>query len=237
MLLLREVGTPDGLPFVPNNEFMGVEENLADPDEAEMRASFLRFAKRITAREVFKIDTNYASSQTELANIHVSECYSCGKLTLWLYDSILYPPERHPIEANPDLNADIRADFDEARIIVNLSPRGAAALLRLCIQKLCMQLGKPGKNLDEDIASLVRDGLSPTVQKALDIVRVIGNEAVHPGQVDLRDDRDTALTLFDLVNRIAHDTITHPREISEMYEKLPPAKREAIEKRDGAKKP
>jgi Domain of unknown function (DUF4145) len=49
------------------------------------------------------------------------------------------------------------------------------------------------------VASLVRKGLSPVVQQALDAVRVIGNEAVHPETLDLKDDRDTATTLFGLV--------------------------------------
>jgi hypothetical protein len=74
---------------------MRVEKNPTDPDEAGMRANFLKFVQRLMTREVFKIDSNYASSQNELANIHASECYSCEKLTLWLYDSILYPPERY----------------------------------------------------------------------------------------------------------------------------------------------
>ena len=54
-------------------------------------------------------------------------------------------------------------------------------------------LGEKGEKLDDDIANLVKRGLNPTVQKSLDIVRVIGNEAVHPGVLDLKDDRDTAI--------------------------------------------
>ena len=90
----------------------------------------------------------------------------------------------------------------ESRTILDLSPRGAAALLRLCIQKLCKQLGQPGKNINDDIAALVKAGLDPKIQKALDIVRVIGNECVHPGTMDLRDDREIAAKLFVLVNRM-----------------------------------
>jgi hypothetical protein len=64
-------------------------------------------------------------------------------------------------------------------------------------------------------------------------VRVIGNESVHPGTIDLKDDREIALRLFDLVNAITEQMISHPKRVQEMYSKLPAAKREAIEKRDG----
>ena len=69
-------------------------------------------------------------------------------------------------------------------------------------------------------------------QKSLDIVRVIGNEAVHPGVVDLNDDRDTANKLFDLVNSIADQMISHPQSVQELYGKLPETKRKAIEERN-----
>ncbi len=70
------------------------------------------------------------------------------------------------------------------------------------------------------------------VQQALDVVRVVGNEAVHPGTLDLRDDRDIAMQLFGLVNAIVDQTITHPKTVRELYAKLPDAKRQAIEQRD-----
>jgi len=131
---------------------------------------------------------------------------------------------------------DIRADFNEAREIFFLSPRGAAALLRLAVQKLCIVLGESGKNINDDIASLVKKGLSVQIQQALDIVRVIGNDAVHPGQIDLNDDPATAESLFELVNLIIEEKISEPKRLKEMYDKLPATKRDAIAKRDATPK-
>ena len=127
-------------------------------------------------------------------------------MSAWYEGHLIYPDQGTGPPSNPDLPEDVRADYLEAQSIANKSPRGAAALLRLAIQKLCKQLGEPGENINADIASLVKKGLHVRVQQALDVVRVIGNNAVHPGQIDLKDDRETAAALFDLVNLVPdHD--------------------------------
>ena len=109
---------------------------------------------------------------------------------------------------NLDLSDDLKKDFEEARQIANLSPKGAAALLRLVIQKLCIQLGEPGKDINKDIGSLVKKRLPAAVQKALDIVRVVGNESVRPGRIGLNDNPAITSKLFELVNIIAAKMIT-----------------------------
>ncbi|NOD30024.1 DUF4145 domain-containing protein [Ruegeria atlantica] len=126
----------------------------------------------------------------------------------------------------------VREDYYEAALILDASPRGAAALLRLGLQKLCVHLGEPGKHIDTDIASLVSKGLDVRVQQALDAVRVIGNEAVHPGSIDLRANRETAEMLFQLMNLIVEKMISEPKHVQSVYDKLPQTKREAIERRD-----
>lgn len=173
-------------------------------------------------------------SQIDVFNLHASECFACQKISVWIHNNLLWPSARSGPPPNSDLPPDVLRDYEEARVILNLSPRGAAALLRLAIQKLCVVLGEKGKNIDDDIASLVRKGLPPTIQKALDAVRVIGNEAVHPGTLDLKDDTDTTNSMFQLVNIIAEQMISNPRHINEMYSRIPASKLQAIDKRDGA---
>jgi len=165
-------------------------------------------------------------------DLQVAFCTHCGNYTLWHFQKMIYPEDTGARPPNLDLRDDIKQDYLEAKSIANKSPRGAAAILRLCIQKLCEQLGEKGKNLNDDIASLVRKGLPVKIQEALDVVRVIGNNAVHPGQIDIKDDRDTAMKLFELVNLIAYDRITHPKEVDKLYESLPESQLEAIQKRD-----
>lgn len=159
-------------------------------------------------------------------------CTHCSGRTVWYNKKMVFPDSSNAPPPNSDLPEEIRGDFEEARSILSRSPRGAAALFRLCIQKLCKFLGESGKDLNADIASLVVKGLNQRIQKSLDIVRVIGNEAIHPGTIDLRDEPETAIQLANLINIITDAMITQPKIIDILYGKLPEAKRKQIEERD-----
>jgi len=167
-----------------------------------------------------------------VSDTHFCSCSHCGKYSIWHEEIMIYPESAGINPPNEDLNQDIVKDYEEAASILQQSPRGAAALLRLALQKLCIQLGEKGKDLNTDIGNLVKKGLSPTIQQALDALRVIGNESVHPGLIDLRDDPTTAQALFGLLNKIAETMITEPRQIKEIYDKIPGEKKKAIENRD-----
>lgn len=163
-------------------------------------------------------------------------CHHCKGYSIWHRGRMIYPTTGSAPFPNADLSDEIKADYEEARSILALSPRGAAALLRLAIEKLCSHLNAKGKTLNEQIAYLVEQGLDPLVQESLDTVRVIGNEAVHPGQIDMKDDEETAARLFELVNLIAERMITYPNRVKEMYQRIPEAKRKGIEDRDKGQK-
>ena len=172
-------------------------------------------------------------TNNSLKNFRASTCTHCHKQTFWEENIMFYPDAATAPMPNPDLPNDIKTDYEEARSISNKSPKGAAALLRLVIQKICIHLEEDGKNLNKDIGNLVKKGLSPKIQKALDLVRVVGNDSVHPGQIDLKDDPTTVGKLFNLVNIIADTMITQPKEIDSLYDSLlSDGKKEAIEKRD-----
>ena len=178
---------------------------------------------------------NAGLQKVTITDLRASLCAACNKYALWLDGKMIHPkvstaPE--PIGGLPD---EVRADFMEARKVFDDSPRAAAALLRLSVQKLCIHLGYPGANLNDDIASLVADGLPVHIQKALDTVRVVGNNAVHPGELDLRDDPDTAKLLFDCVNWITDAMIQRPERIANAYARLPGGAKAAVDKRDGGK--
>ncbi|HME26603.1 MAG TPA: DUF4145 domain-containing protein [Acetobacteraceae bacterium] len=220
-------------PFIPDAEWLDrlkTESELSD----EQRDSILNWTTRMREGEIFTEVREWDSLKLALNNLWLSRCFSCEGLSVWVHDRILYPDYDSDIVPNDDLPDEVKADFREAVEILHSSPRGSAALLRLCIQKLCMHLGKPGENLNQDIADLVKDGLDKRIQRSLDIVRVIGNIAVHPGQI-MTDDRDTASRLFRLVNMIADAMITQPKHVDDFYDSLPESSKLQIEKRDTPK--
>jgi hypothetical protein len=173
-----------------------------------------------------------AGDNYSLAGFASSKCGHCNTFSVWKDGTMVFPTTGTVDHANSDLPADIQSLYNEARDIVNRSPRGAAALLRLAVQKLCGHLGEKGKNINDDIESLVKNGLPIPVQQALDIVRVTGNHAVHPGTINFDDQAENAYALFGLVNFISNHFITNPKNVAAFYSKLPEKDRQNIEKRD-----
>ncbi len=219
------------MPFLPHAsavQNVDLLDNLDESDKQTIKDLF----QRIRSKELFThLETSKQLSQ-QLNNLFLSQCYNCHRWTIWVHDRVVYPQNTLGAMPNPDLPDEVRGVVEEARHILEPSPKGAAALLRLSIQMLCKELGLAGKDLNNDIGTLVKQGLNPIVQKSLDVVRVIGNEAVHPGVITLDDDKDTAIQLFDLVNIICEQMITQPQQVQALYEKLPKNKRKAIENRD-----
>lgn len=171
--------------------------------------------------------------QGSMKDTEVAKCTACQNFSHWVNNVMVYPIFETQIEdPNEDLPEEVKADYIEAASIVASSPRGAAALLRLAIQKLCDELVSESGDLSFKIGMLVESGLNKKIQQALDIVRVVGNNAVHPGQIDLNDKPEVAKQLFLLVNMIAQQMITEPAEVDAMFESLPEAAKEAVKNRD-----
>ena len=172
-------------------------------------------------------------SYTYSNELKIARCHSCGKKIIWIDNEYVYP-NIVAEEVNPDLPESVKQLYNEAGLIYNQSPRAACALLRLAIEKLCYELGETADKINDNIAALVKKGLSPKVQKALDLVRVVGNNAVHPGKIAFDvDDITTAKSLMRLINMIGQIMITDPKDIDNMYSQLPESTQKSIERRDG----
>ena len=166
-------------------------------------------------------------------------CSHCKQISLWkpsedsALGEMLYPDFGATPLPSEDMPEDVKKDYEEAARIFIKSPRGAAALLRLGLQKLCIHLGEEGKNINADIRSLVKkEVLSGQVIKVADTLRIIGNNAVHPGQIVDEDFDKVAGKMFNLINAIVEETITKPKMWNNLYEQMPENARNAAEAQD-----
>ena len=164
--------------------------------------------------------------------VGIATCYNCQRKSIFINKQYVYP-DIVAEEANPDMPESVKQLYNEAGLIYNKSPRAACALLRLAIDRLCNELGETDRDINKNIGALVKKGLPQTIQQALDVVRVVGNKAVHPGQIAFDvDDKATATMLMRLLNIIVERMITEPNEIDSLYQGLPESVKESIEKRD-----
>jgi len=180
---------------------------------------------------------NYMST-----NLTQARCSHCNHDSIWIShdkasSQMIWPANLTAPLPHAQMPEAVRPEYDEARAVSAVSPRSAAALLRLVIQKLLIGLGLPGKNINDDIGRLVQRGLPEKIQQALDSVRVIGNNAVHPGVLSDDDLSNVANSLFFLVNFIVEQQIAQPRKVADLFDGLPANAHEQIAKRDGKNKP
>lgn len=186
-------------------------------------------------------------------SIHLAICQACFNYSLWqrygfsqngksrLITEILYP-KYSAIPPAEDMPESIEAIYKEASNVLGDSPRAACALLRLALEELTSYLrdnfekykSLKGKNINEDIKELVKLGLPVEAQKALDIVRITGNNAVHSTrEIDINDNPQIAHKLFEMLNFIVQEMITRPKEINNFFkDNIPEGAKEAIKKRD-----
>ncbi|MFL0475720.1 DUF4145 domain-containing protein [Priestia sp. 179-F W1.4 NHS] len=164
--------------------------------------------------------------------IALSKCYKCRQVSVWKKGKLIFPVSSMAPIPNPDMPDDVKRIYEEAMEVVSISPMASTALLRLALEKLLPQIGAEKANIDNMIGQLVKKGLPQEVQRALDSLRVIGNEAVHPGTIDLNDNTDIAFALFKLLNFVVDRMITQLKEIDEIYNLIPTSKIKSIENRN-----
>ncbi len=185
-------------------------------------------------------------------SIDLATCQVCFNYNLWrrygfsqngkaqLMTEMIYP-KSSTIPPAEDMPESIKTIYKEASNVVGDSPRAACALLRLALEELLSYLrdnkeykSLKGKNINEDIKELVKLGLPTKVQKALDIVRITGNNAVHSTkEIDINDNPKIAYKLFEMLNFIVQEMITLPKEIDNLFEdNMPKGAKEAIKKRN-----
>jgi hypothetical protein len=114
-------------------------------------------------------------------------CPECGQYII--YADVpdwkrVYPPDRGWTDFSEHVPSSLLADFNEARKLLDVSPKASAMLSRRCLQRLMQEhLGIKENSLDKQIEFALRSGELPSYLAAdLDAVRTVGNFAAHPGK-------------------------------------------------------
>ena len=154
------------------------------------------------------IESVYSRSEVG-KNCCYTSCLKCGEITIWVDREMVYPPIYTAPAPNDEMPEAVRKIYLEARSLAGLSPRAAAALLRVSLEVLTKLLGEKEGTLGKRIIELRKKGLSASVTKVLDDVRIITNETgAHAGVIDLNneDNKEIVDGLFFLVNAIVVQT-------------------------------
>lgn len=113
------------------------------------------------------------------------KCPVCQQLNLSLNGERIYPLERKynlAPTAVKDQSADLASSYEEAGLLLEISPKSSAALSRRCLQTILREKSgaKHGRLVDE-ISQVLKSGSLPSyLSDQLDNVRHLGNFAAHP---------------------------------------------------------
>lgn len=130
---------------------------------------------------------------TEKLILTASACPECGKLVLTIANRqhdgmgltiaqglfIAWPRQKaRPVpEEVPD---HIAADYNEAALVLSLSPKASAALSRRCLQAVLREAGDAHQYNLSDQIDAVMPTLPSYIGESIDAIRKIGNFAAHP---------------------------------------------------------
>lgn len=188
------------------------------------------YAHQNWASVYYAISGSSSYAHYELARF--SQCSRCREFGWWRGREMIYPGERFGPQPHEDMPGSVRALYEEAREVGTVSKRSAAALLRLALQILIDEIEPGSGSINDKVAALVRSGLDPQVQQAMDTVRIVGNNAVHPGQIDLDDEPEWVPVLFVLLNLIVEQVVSRPRQVADLFAALPATAQAQVARRD-----
>lgn len=165
---------------------------------------------------------------------------------MWRGDALLFPAGSTVDPPHPDMPSLASELYSEAREVLPISRRAAAALARASLEALLRELDtqSQGKRLDDLIAEL-RTRIGKTLWQLLTALRVVGNDALHSDSdglvvLFLNGDRDVAVEpLFGAINEIVEQVVTQPAKANQLYAMIPEGKRATAERKasNGPAKP
>ena len=90
----------DSRPRMPVSD---VIERIEIDRDIQDKTSLIEFFTRTLAKEIFaEVHEQSSYIQTELINLYISHCYSCGAYAVWVADNLIYPSQPFSVVPNED---------------------------------------------------------------------------------------------------------------------------------------
>ncbi|ECL9273680.1 DUF4145 domain-containing protein [Campylobacter jejuni] len=179
---------------------------------------------------------NNRIKQVEEYSFFYSTCFSCKRSMIWYLkdeNPKIFFPREVAIPPEENIPENVKEIYEEASLVLGDSPRASCALLRLALQELMKYLkeniqiynGLKNRNINEDIKEIINIGnfyqeQKESLEEAMNSIRLIGNKASHPSELDINDNSEIANILFEMINFIVGEIITKPKEREERLNKL-----------------
>lgn len=137
-------------------------------------------------------------------------CNGCRKPCLVRNEGDCIYPHPLPSPTDKHIPDELRGDLDEAKRCLSVKCfRACAVMARRCVQQACLTKGCKKNSLAEQIAELrAKWDITQDIQEWATLVRWIGNDAAHPG--DLAVTKDDAENILKLTEQFLHVLFVTP---------------------------
>lgn len=144
-------------------------------------------------------------------------------------EKMLWPQTLTGTEPNPDIPKNIARYYDESRLIFNLSPAGAGALLRKTTEEILKErwnyiendIGEEAEKENLTIGKRVKflkkhRYFHKHIIDAIENCILTGNDIMHEDYIDFQENKEILKTLFHCINLIAHKLYTEPKDLAKL---------------------
>ena len=203
--------------------------------EYQLSAFHCPYCNVFAQQKWWNLRYNRSWKEAFLSDWNASKCDHCWNFSMRKNNELVYPTLSTVEMPHLDMPDTVKELYNEAREIAWKSPRAAAALLRLALEKLTEELWETEWKLNTRIGNLKKKWFPEQAIQALDIVRITANEwGSHLGQINLTGSDNAKLVneLFFLLNFIVEHVITVNNQLNAKYNDLPEDKKKWIENRD-----
>jgi hypothetical protein len=152
-------------------------------------------------------------------------CNSCHKGVLINQsaggETFMYPnPLPKPVDDKlPDF---IRGDIKELYLCQSVGAhKGTCALARAVLQEVCRRHDAKGKDLNEEIDDLAKNGIiTKNIADFAHSIRVVGNDVLHPKDDSREPSKEDGEAILSLLEQIIFNLYIAPQTAREMKEKF-----------------